>query len=897
MPGSVAAQVMAWQRRMRSVAGPLGASGEQSNGDPVMVEVLIDGLWTDITSRVMVRDGGQQIRLTTGQTSEGQAVQPGTCSFQLNNRDGLFSPRNPVSPYYGKIGRNTQIRVSVPKGNDKDYRFWGEVPSWPQNWDTTGTDIWVDMQAAGILRRLNQGSQPPLRSTMYRGLTSTAIMVSNPPVAYWPCEDGATATSIASALTGGQPMTILGTPTLASYTGFASSDAIPVMGSGAFVGAVPTYTTPATANAFQVRFLLAIPAGGATNGQRICSLACNGNIRRIDLVYGTGGTLTLKAYDGDGSNLINLGPLSFGVDGELLRVDIEFSKIGLTGDSSVTLATLQPGATSGLASTTTWTGFLAGHVTSVTMAPDGGLTNTAIGHVSVQAAISTIFDLGGQLAAYVGETAGARVQRLEGEQGIAFGSLGDLTTTPAMGAQGLQPLMTLISEAVAVDMGILYERWLALGLGYRTRTSIQNQTVGLALDYAANHLSEVPVPVDDDQLTRNDWTASRTAGSSARYTQDTGTLSTQDPPLGVGEYADSVTVNVQTDSQLPSQAGWRVHLGTVDEPRYPTITINLARAPFVATPQLRSDALGIHPGDRITVANMPTWVGPDALSLICIGRTETIDQFQHIISYACQPESPYRTGVVEGTYDLVDTDGSTLAADVAATDTVISVATQAGSATWTTDPTDTPWDLRVGGEIVTAYSIGQVLNANSEFEAGISGWTAFGGGSISYSTAKAKWGVGSCLLTTGGLASPRFEADKVTVTAGVVYRAVGWFYSDTDLSTSGGFGINVNWYDAGSGYLATSTNNLAAPTVGAWNLLDTVFTAPASAALAGIVASSGGTPAAGVLVYGDGIRLIPVSSYTSNPQSMTVTRSVNGVVKPHSASEDIRLAYPTIVDL
>jgi hypothetical protein len=34
-----------------------------------------------------------------------------------------------------------------------------------------------------------------------------------------------------------------------------------------------------------------------------------------------------------------------------------------------------------------------------------------------------------------------------------------------------------------------------------------------------------------------------------------------------------------------------------------------------------------------------------------------------------------------------------------------------------------------------------------------------------------------------------------------------------------------------------------------------------------------------------------------NPQNFTVIRSVNGVVKPHSAGEDVRLAYPTILAL
>src|SRR5690606_31643304 len=33
--------------------------------------------------------------------------------FALVNRDGRYSARNPLSPLYGKIGRNTPVRIRV----------------------------------------------------------------------------------------------------------------------------------------------------------------------------------------------------------------------------------------------------------------------------------------------------------------------------------------------------------------------------------------------------------------------------------------------------------------------------------------------------------------------------------------------------------------------------------------------------------------------------------------------------------------------------------------------------------------------------------------------------------------------------------------------------------------
>ncbi|MEU1554306.1 hypothetical protein ABZ517_16505 [Streptomyces scabiei] len=79
----------------------------------VGVELLVDGSYVDITSYVR---GAQGISISRGRSSEGQEVDPGTCQLTLENTDGRFSPRNPASPYYGLIGRNTPIRVVTNEG-------------------------------------------------------------------------------------------------------------------------------------------------------------------------------------------------------------------------------------------------------------------------------------------------------------------------------------------------------------------------------------------------------------------------------------------------------------------------------------------------------------------------------------------------------------------------------------------------------------------------------------------------------------------------------------------------------------------------------------------------------------------------------------------------------------
>ncbi|MEV6790909.1 carbohydrate binding domain-containing protein [Streptomyces sp. NPDC051320] len=77
----------------------------------VSAELQIDGVWTDEKDYLYTRT---PIAITYGRSDEGTAVTPASCTLTLNNRDGRFSNRNPMSPLFGKIGRNTPLRITVP---------------------------------------------------------------------------------------------------------------------------------------------------------------------------------------------------------------------------------------------------------------------------------------------------------------------------------------------------------------------------------------------------------------------------------------------------------------------------------------------------------------------------------------------------------------------------------------------------------------------------------------------------------------------------------------------------------------------------------------------------------------------------------------------------------------
>src|SRR5215472_2738795 len=446
-PGFLSPRAFTFERQVPNGAGVL---------PPVTVELLVLGTWIDITSFVMTRDGSKNVAISRGQQDEATRTNPGRCTFELNNRDGRFSPNNPLSPLYGRIGRNQQIRVSVPSGNAPVYRFWGEVTAWPQMWDPTGTDVWVPMDAAGVLRRLGQGGRG-IGSAMYVSLA--AAVPTNTVVAYWPCEDAAGATSVGSAVSGVAPMTVTGNPVFAGNSDFVCSLSLPTLGTtGKFAGLVPTYTLPNSSlvqslNPFNtlVRFLVEVPQAGITDGTVLVSFTWTGSIPNWEMYYksASSGQLGLRGKDTLGNIQQDTGVGGPAANGAKLHVTASLYESGgidlVFGLSILTVGSTTPSGPTGIAA-----GPTTGIVQSVTVAPGGGLGTTVVGHVSVQLTPNVPTDgtdLANVIAAYAGETAAARIQRLCGLAGVGFELTGSASDTALMGTQLNGTILDLIVAA------------------------------------------------------------------------------------------------------------------------------------------------------------------------------------------------------------------------------------------------------------------------------------------------------------------------------------------------------------------------------------------------------------------------------------------------------------------
>lgn len=729
MPRSPATKVSAWRRKYPGAlpAVRTGTDGS-SNGQPVMVEFLIDGVWTDLVSLGLVLSDSEVSIQSRGRPGENSVSGPATCNFDVKNFSADFSLANPSSPYWGKVVLGTRVRISVPMGNGVSRRFVGELSSIPQESDTTGNYSIVSFEAAGILRRLSQGEKN-LRSALYRDYTRQVPMDGGNaggllPIAYWPMEDAAGSHSFASPLAGVRPMLFTGSPTLATYDGFAASDPLPNLNGSTFTAAFPTPAASPSAgsDSYMIEFVMSAP-GGLTNGMTIAQWTTAGEAAVIwKLSYPSTDHLQLRVFDLDNNLLVDSGSVAVNIAGDLNWIVLwlqEFDDVIPELDATVLVQPIGGGTDN--ENTAFATSGALGIFKSFIFNPAATAVDFYIGHLAVYRSPkgNGVIDRDSRndngidqspLNAYVGEAADVRFQRLCAEEGITSELTGTVGDGVSMGAQTSDTLMNLLRQCEASDDGIIYEMTSDFGLGYRTRHSLQNQSAVLTLDHSAHELSAPLAPLVDDSFVANDVTVTRVGGTSFESVQTTGPRSVSFPPAGMGPYLTAFDLSLQYDDQTGSEATWAVRKGTVSEARFKAVQVNLGSNELAGTVK-RNTILSVVPGDRIVISSVPIKYGPADISQLAVGFTETIDQFQHVISVNAIPESPYRTGVVAAsiasTDDSVNTGGSHLVSGLNTTDTSFSVALD-GSYVWAdsaTYSTDFPFDIIMDGEQMTVTAI------------------------------------------------------------------------------------------------------------------------------------------------------------------------------------------------
>ncbi|WIM97844.1 hypothetical protein ACTOB_001398 [Actinoplanes oblitus] len=548
------------------------------------------------------------------------------------------------------------------------------VPEWPVRWDQSGKDVTAPITGSGVLHRLSQG-QEALRSPMYRMITQFSSLVG-----HWPLEDGSGATQLANSVSGGRPGSCTASLTLGADGGPGGAASVVQSPIDSTMSGIFRRSS-ATAGwqiSFGAKLATTAPVAETTmftwttsNGY-LWTWAVRSTTFRLTVTQDDTVLMTNAVTFGTGYFPTNWLDYRFKVSASGGTVTVEaawfstdLGAIGTTWTFSGT-----PGALASwrMATNTATADALWTHIYGVT-----GLADNL-----QSSAVQNAFD------GYTGELAGNRAARLATEEGIPLVLIGPVGTK--MGPQRAATILDLLRECETTNQGVLSER--GAGLAYLNRVGLYNQVPVMTLDFNVGHVAAPPEPTDDDLRLRNRIRLSRPSGSEVTVQDDTSISRS-------GVYADDVEVNLATDPQLTDHAWWRLHLGTVDEPRWPRISLNLAR-----NPSLIGAWCTVRVGSRITVANPPATFAGQSLDLIVEGWTERLGPYSWDVDLVCSPARPWDVAVYDSAASRYDSRTTTLASTAAAGATTLVLTITNPADVWSTKAASQPYDLVISGERV-----------------------------------------------------------------------------------------------------------------------------------------------------------------------------------------------------
>lgn len=849
-----------------------------------------------------------------------------------------------VPAFVDPTGLLWQIEGSARLDNQW-YRIVGTVDSWEPNWPwgdlsaqapggLTEGQARVDIEVAGILRRLGQGASP-LDSPLRRAISDEPTLQ-----AYWPMEDLKDSTQIASGLPNGSAMTVTGAVDFANNDDLLGSKPLPALtATSGLYGAVTGVFT----GQWQIDWYLYIPAQPAS--QAFFLNATGDGTVVTWLVDTSAGNVGVRGLNALGGTVTSGASSATSFFGQWIHVRLFAQQNGANVDWTFVWFPVTYPATGGFFFSGSYAGSVGG-ITSVGVPVDADNAGIAMGQLAVMDA-ANLDTADNAATGWMGDTAVERMARLCREEGVSFRVFGRSSESARMGSQQIATLLDLLDDAADADGGVLYEMPDAVGLIYRTRASFYNQPANMTLDALENELQNPFAPVLDDQRVRNDVTVTRRGGSSVQVV-DQASIDKR------GTYDESVTLNLLADSQLADAAGWRLHQGTVPGMRYAQLTTSLG-----AAPQVIDEWLTVDQGAKVVVTNLPPQHPNADVAVIVEGYQEPFSPTTWDPQMNCSPASVWDVVELDGdwvddTYLLrLETDGSELQFAVDDNDTSLFVVVTAGPY-WVTDAGEFPFDIRVGGERMTVTAIGAATGGEEFTGAGdfedstattafvapsvvapasgdllICAWSSYqfldtytlpGGMTIAaltdgtYTSFEDATQVLGASGATGTRTATFGTADTWAAMSVVAHSALGTptvaeFLNSvttgpaTDITITTILEASVgDWLLALQGWDWDPGDNMGAPSGDGWVAVADSFNASADTsrvrAWAKQVTVAGIQSVTFPVVGGindNHARLYVLENVTGITQQFTVTRSVNGVVKSHAAGAPVELWYQPVL--
>lgn len=853
--------------------------------------------------------------------------------WQVSTTDTALDVRGAVGPQATLTTGNTNglpVVVTVDDAQVRVDRYTGFVPKWLTRWDKTGKDATAPIQASGLLRRLSQGNAPA-RSPLYASMSGIAAG-DYQPYAYWAMEDGATATSFASGLPGGTPMTFTGTVSPAADASLPGSLPLPTFAAGAFARAsIPAYTNTG-------KWVLQASVN-MTATTTVFDLITDGTGQRVTVTFNFGTQIIdIVVYDASGAAVYTAPGFPFvaaDVSGRWVSVTVSERELAthqldcsyqILGGSVVnSFGDLIPGR--------------YGRVRSIGLLTTGAAT-AVLGHVGFYTDPRFTVNIDDYYNAramdgWSREPAGKRVQRVCKENNIRYSPSGLEADTTPMGPQPNGTVLEILRQCEDTDHGILIE--VNFGFTYQPRRARYMRAAELVL--AAGDLAEAPEPANDDERLRNYITAKRVGGSQVVATPpDDDRRSVK----RVGQLEATADLNLPNDDPLIQHAYWLLNQGTADETRWDALALDLAARPA------HIDAwLSLRPGARVTAAITQAQVRYDQPDVLVDGYSEYLGNKDFDVIMATLPARPYDVAVYgpHANARRYQARSSVLAAGVDNVATALTVAT--------TDLREPPWitsaafptrfaptadmQIKLGGLVYSCTAITSLMSdvftrtvANG-WGTATSGqaWTTSGGSAADYAVGSGvgSHSMGSVNVSRNSLATlaagdctvqalatvpvmPTGAAVDVAVLARRNSSSGDWYGARTSIATTGV--VAVQWaksvagvvtaigdstvipglHTAGDSYWIrgqVSGNTMAmtawrsTATKPTWLMTATDTDVPTGSAVgARTILNTGNTNATPVITW-DNFEVV-------NPQTFTLTRLA--IDKPHLVGAPVQIHQP-----
>lgn len=554
------------------------------------------------------------------------------------------------------------------------------------------------------------GFTPDARDSVISGDILTTYRPKGPttmPIAYWPMEDGARATQISSGLPGGAPLSVVGSPNFGADSSYPSSAPLLQLNDAELTGTVPDYDD--VNQSFTLTFCLTMPSSDeAATGQDLIQFYASGTGYSYDLQYTATGNGSLKLLvfgTAGGAALFDSGNIDLGLRGNRKEVTLFLRQVG--GAVTYNLFVRSLDGTGGGVGPSTVTGVTTlGKILQVRVNPGGGYDNVTCGHLTV---VPDVWEFLATFADFLGwsdEPAIRRLLRLCLEESIPFTyrSDWDIVTTN-LGPQKVSKIIDLFKQVPESDGGFLYGAKGGMSLEYCTRGALTNQLAAATFSVSSGQVLPPFRPKVDYSAAKNLVTVERIDGTESVAELDSGPMSTQDPPVGIGVRDRKYSISLGSDAQTIDHANYRLGLGTVDQYRVPELRVTSAGSGRISVERL----LSIDIGRRVDITDMDAAKNIyDTLPQLVTGYTLRLgDRFVPEMTMNCVPYAPFQVlALTDDAYAVPQAADTVIGSTLTTTQTgSLTLVSTSGFYPWTTLSTDFPQNIFIDGELVTISGV------------------------------------------------------------------------------------------------------------------------------------------------------------------------------------------------